>query len=149
MAAESLIMKFEAGSSPPPLVAYRDSGGVWTIGYGSTFNYLKNRPVMQGDVITESDAIDFLKKDINDVKVFLLKVVRRKLSSNEFDALVSFVYNVGKNNFLRSKMLRLLNTGVDKKIVANEFDRWVFDNGRVVPGLVTRREREKKIFLGI
>lgn len=148
MAAESLIMDFEAGASVP-LKAYRDSVGKWTIGYGSTYNYLKERPVQEGDIISLEDAKMFLKKDIDDIRSFLLKVVKRKLLDNEMDALVSFVYNIGKYAFLKSTMLFLLNSNANKKLIADEFLKWTFANKKKSEGLLRRRIMERKIFLGI
>jgi len=69
------------------------------------------------------------------------------LNNNELNALISFCYNVGLGAFKASSLLSLLNSGADKKIVADQFDRWVFDNGVKVKGLINRRNAEKKLFL--
>ena len=82
-------------------------------------------------------------KDAAEIK----KLVNPYLNSNQLNALISFVYNVGINGFRNSTMLKLLNAGADKQTVANEFDRWVYDNGVKVQGLVNRRIAEKKLFL--
>jgi lysozyme len=129
------------------LKAYQDSGGVWTIGWGSTFDFDKKRKVLPGDTITQAQAQKWLEmttsQDANEIK----KLVKPYLNKNEINALISFVYNVGINAFRNSTMLKLLNSGADKKTVANEFDRWVFDDGVKVQGLVNRRIAEKKLFL--
>ncbi|NCX34495.1 MAG: hypothetical protein EBX23_03875 [Proteobacteria bacterium] len=75
------------------------------------------------------------------------KLVQVPLNNNQLNALISFVYNVGINAFKVSLMLRLLNSGADKNTVAAQFDRWVFDNGVKVKGLINRRNAEKKLFL--
>ena len=129
------------------LKAYQDSGGVWTIGWGSTYDFDKQRKVLPGDTITQTQAQKWLEmatsQDANDIK----KIVKPYLSKNELNALISFVYNVGINAFRNSTMLKLLNSGADKQTVANEFDRWVYDNGVKVQGLINRRIAEKKLFL--
>jgi lysozyme len=69
------------------------------------------------------------------------------LNNNELNALISFVYNVGINAFKASSLLRLLNSGTDKKIVAEQFDRWIYDDGVKVKGLINRRKAEKDLFV--
>ena len=142
--ALNFIKKAEGGLY---LKAYQDSGKVWTIGFGSTYDFDKQRKVQEGDVITAEQAQRWLEittsKDAAEIK----NLVKVPLNNNEFNALVSFVYNVGINAFKASLLLRLLNSGTDKKLVANQFDRWVYDNGVKVKGLISRRIAEKKLFL--
>jgi lysozyme len=71
--------------------------------------------------------------------------VKRPLNQNQWDALVSFVYNVGAGNFISSTMLKLLNQG-DYKGAAGEFPKWVHTNGQINPGLVRRRAAERALF---
>jgi lysozyme len=129
------------------LKAYQDSGGVWTIGWGSTYDFDKQRKVLPGDTITQTQAQKWLEmttsQDANEIK----KLVKPYLNKNELNSLISFVYNVGINAFRNSTMLKLLNSGADRQTVANEFDRWVYDDGIKVQGLVNRRIAEKKLFL--
>ena len=82
-------------------------------------------------------------KDAAEIK----NLVKVPLNNNELNALISFTYNVGLGAFKASSLLRLLNSGADKKIVADQFDRWVYDNGVKVKGLIYRRNAEKKLFL--
>ena len=133
--------EFIQGKEGLKLEAYKDTGGVWTIGYG----HIKN--VKQGDKITKEEAEklyaqDFVEhiKPLNNVKV--------SLSKNEKIALASFIYNVGSNAFKNSTLLKKLNNG-DKKGAAEEFDKWIYDNGKIQKGLVNRRKKEKNLFLGI
>lgn len=86
------------------------------------------------------------QNDCKWVDACLDKCVKVKVSQNQFDALASFVYNVGETAFVKSTMLVLLNQG-NFTGAANQFDRWVFDNGKRIPGLVNRRSAEKKLFL--
>jgi lysozyme len=142
--ALTFIKKAEGGLY---LKAYLDSGGVPTIGYGSTYDFDKQRKVQMGDVITKEQAEKWLKittgKDAEEIK----RVVKVPLNNNQLNALISFVYNVGINGFKASTMLKLLNSGADKNEVAKQFDRWIYDNGVIVKGLINRRKAEKDLFL--
>jgi lysozyme len=129
------------------LKAYQDSGGVWTIGWGSTYDFDKQRKVLPGDKITQAQAQKWLEMETSKDATEIKKLVKPYLNSNELNALISFVYNVGINAFKNSTMLKLLNAGADRQTVANEFDRWIYDNGVKVQGLINRRIAEKKLFL--
>ena len=119
--------------------AYQDTGGVWTIGYGHTKN------VKPGDKITQEEAGRLFVEDFKHHSE-PLKYVRVELSNNEKIALISFTYNVGVSAFKNSTLLKKLNEG-DKKGAADEFDKWIYDNGKVNKGLINRRAKEKKKFL--
>lgn len=142
--ALNFIKKAEGGLY---LKAYQDSGGVWTIGYGSTYDFDKQRKVQQNDIITEAQAEKWLNMETSQNAMDIKTLVKVPLTNNQLSALISFVYNVGINGFKASSMLRLLNSGVDKNTVADQFDRWVYDNGVKVKGLINRRNAEKKLFL--
>jgi lysozyme len=142
--ALNFIKKAEGGLY---LKAYQDSGGVWTVGYGSTYDFDKQRKVQQGDIITEAQAQRWLEMETSQNAKDIDKLVTVPLTNNQKNALVSFVYNVGINGFKASTMLKLLNSGADKSIVADQFDRWVYDNGVKVKGLINRRKAEKDLFL--
>jgi lysozyme len=125
--------------------AYKDTGGVWTIGYG-TIRW-NDRPVEQGMVITEKEAELALQADLAWAQTAVNKLVKVPLKQNMFDALVSFVYNIGENAFSRSTMLQLLNSK-QYEAAAKQFDRWKFDNGKEIKGLVVRRAKERRMFEG-
>ena len=125
--------------------AYKDTGGVWTIGYG-TIRW-NDRPVEQGMVITEKEAELALQADLAWAQTAVNKLVKVPLKQNMFDALVSFVYNIGENAFSRSTMLQLLNSK-QYDAAAKQFDRWKFDNGKEIKGLVIRRAKERRMFEG-
>jgi GH24 family phage-related lysozyme (muramidase) len=134
-----LIKRFEGLR----LTAYKCSAGVDTIGYGHT-----GPDVTPGMRITEEEAEKLLWRDTESAQQTVSSFVSVKLNQNEYDALVSFTFNVGPTAFVNSTLLRLLNHGADRKIVAGEFGRWVrADSDEPVPGLVRRREEEKKLFL--
>jgi lysozyme len=142
--ALNFIKKAEGGLY---LKAYQDSGGVWTVGWGSIYDFDKQRKVQQGDIITEAQAQKWLDMETSQNAMDIKALVKVPLTNNQLNALISFVYNVGINGFKASSMLRLLNSGADKNTVAAQFDRWVYDNGVKVKGLINRRNAEKKLFL--
>lgn len=137
----SIIREFEGFREK----AYKDTGGVWTIGYG-TIKYPNGMPVKQGDTCTQSQAESWLKNDCKWVDACLDKYVKITVNQNQFDALASFVYNIGESQFRSSTLLEKLNTG-DFSAAATNFDRWVYDNGKKIKGLINRREKEKALFL--
>ena len=121
------------------LDAYLCPAGVPTIGYGHTYN------VKMGDRITEEQAERFL---IGDLIVAETEVNRYgfDLTQNQFDALVSFVYNIGAGNFRSSTLLKRLKANPNDPDIANQFKRWVYGGGKVLPGLVRRRNEESKLY---
>jgi GH24 family phage-related lysozyme (muramidase) len=135
----NLIKKYEGLR----LVAYLCPANVLTIGYGHTGVDVK--PGMQ---ITEEEADRLLWKDTESAQQAVSSFVSIKINQNEYDALVSFVFNVGPTAFVNSTLLKLLNQRADRKIVAGEFGRWVkAGDDKPILGLVRRREEEKKLFL--
>ena len=112
---------------------------VWTIGYGHTRN------VRPGQVISQSQAEDFLRQDLDWVENSLNKSVKVPLKQNQYDALASLVYNIGATNFQSSTLLRKLNTG-DYKGASEQFLVWNKQKGRTLKGLVKRRQEEKDYF---
>jgi lysozyme len=123
--------------------AYLDTGGVWTIGYGTTV--WKDQPVTPGMVMNEAEAEEALRADLAWAQTAVNRLVKTKLTQNMYDALVSFVYNIGESAFARSTMLRLLNIGLYREAGA-QFDRWIYDNGEKVKGLIIRRKGERRQF---
>lgn len=134
-----LIKKFEGLR----LISYLCSANVLTVGYGHTGPDVKTN--MR---ITEEEAEKYLLSDVESSEQCVSSFVRAKLNQNEYDALVSFTFNCGTTAFVNSTLLKLLNNGADKKIVASEFLRWTKGEGnKEIPGLVRRREQERKLFL--
>jgi lysozyme len=129
------------------LDAYRDGGGVWTIGWGHT---ALARP---GMVITRAEAERLLRGDLETAEREVAKRVTVPLNQSQFDALVSFEFNTGglvlrgsKGQPQDSTLLTLLNTG-DYIGAAAEFAKWHRDNGKRVKGLLRRRAAEMVLFL--
>jgi lysozyme len=123
------------------LDAYQCSAGVWTIGYGHT------RGVKPGARITEHDAERMLESDIESFERGVLRHVKVTLTQSQFDALVSFSFNVGLGALVHSALLRRLNAG-DIIGAADQFLRWNKAAGKVLAGLVRRRAAERALFLG-
>lgn len=122
------------------LEAYKCPAGIWTIGYGHT------KGVKEGDRITQQEAIWLLRDDLRWVQNAIDKHVTAKLNQGQYDALASFIFNVGEFAFASSTLLKKLNAG-DYAGAANEFLRWTKAKGRELPGLVRRRQHEKELFL--
>ncbi len=120
--------------------AYRDVTGVLTIGYGHT-----GSDVREGDRLTTYAAEELLLMDLREHEraVRQLKVAH---TQGQFDALVSFVFNVGIGRLNRSALLKVIRNGGSKAQITREFKRWVFAGGQRMPGLVKRREWEAKRF---
>lgn len=122
------------------LKAYKDSVGVWTIGYGHT------RTATPGMSISEPEAEALLREDLKDAQGGVDRLVKQQLSDNEYAALVSFVFNLGAGNFSRSTLLKKLNAG-DRKGAAEQFLVWNKAGGQVLAGLTRRRKAERDLFL--
>ena len=131
----SLIKEFEGLR----LKAYKCPGGVWTIGYGHTAG------VKPGIVITKAQAEEYLKADLIAFERYL-NGLGLALNQNQFDALVSFIYNVGTGNFSNSTLLRKVRANPQDNSIMDEFLRWVYSKGRVLPGLQRRRLAEMKLY---
>lgn len=147
MTAVNLIKKFEGLR----LSAYKDGGGVWTIGYGYTPG------VKEGMLITRERAEDLLKIYLYNQDKELNKILKdvKLLSQMQYDAIVSFAYNVGCSAIMTSTFLKKIKQG-NFVGAANELVRvdqtgayhgWIYDNGKKVNGLIKRRKEEKEFFL--
>lgn len=133
------------------LEAYQDVVGVWTIGYGHTHN------VKPGQRITEQQAEQLLKEDLRLFEKGVNRLVAElniELTQCQFDALISFAFNLGLGNLRKStlcKKLYLMKQHDQKSIlaVADEFLKWNKAGGKVLNGLVRRRQAERNLFLGM
>ena len=124
------------------LTAYPDIGGVPTIGYGTTGPDIK-----LGMNITKAEAEELLRADVAAFERGVSNLVKVAINQNEFDALVSFSYNVGLSALQSSTLLRLLNDGSDRTVVASEFLRWNKVGDKPIEGLTRRRKAERDLFL--
>ena len=126
------------------LTAYADPVGVLTIGYGHT-SAAGAPQVTRGMKITQAGADAILRQDLAKFEGYVSSAVKVPLNQNEFDALVSFTFNLGPGNLRSSTLLKKLNAG-DRAGAADEFLKWTKAGGKTLPGLVKRREAERALF---
>lgn len=137
----ALIKQFEGCK----LTAYQDSVGIWTIGYGWT-QPVDGKPIRAGMTIKQETAERLLKTGLVSYESDVSRLVKVGLTQGQFDALVSFTYNLGARSLSTSTLLRKLNAG-DYAGAADEFLRWNKAGGKVLNGLTRRREAERALFL--
>ena len=132
-----LIKEFEGYSER----VYMCAGGKYTIGYGHT------RGVEPGDTCTRDQAEEYLRMDVVEAEETIEALVKVPLTQNQFDALVSLVYNIGSGNFYDSTIRKVINCKVrDPEEYRRAWMMWVKSKGEVLKGLVRRREAELKLF---
>lgn len=139
-----LIVAFE-GFSPVP---YKDSVGVWTDGFGNTNEVVPGKPV------SVPQALERLERNTTIAGKAVTRCVQAEMTQGQYDAFVSFTFNVGEGNFCRSTMAKKANAG-DMIGACNEFDRWMYAGGKDCRirsnncyGIVERRQKEKALCLG-
>ena len=121
------------------LEAYQCSGDVWTIGHGHT------KGVEEGQKITKKIAAAFLQEDIEMVETHVTRLVTVELEQHQWDALISWCFNLGCGNLRSSTMLQVINRGeIDQ--VTSELIRWDKSNGKALAGLTRRRKSEATLF---
>ena len=132
------LVKFFEGFRERP---YKCSAGVWTQGYGHTSNIKENSPV-----ITEEQAEMWLRQDLRQAETAVHELIDVPLNINQFSALVSFTFNVGRGNLKTSTLRKLLNKGEFLEI-PEQLCRWKKAGGKVLAGLVKRRLAEAQLFM--
>jgi lysozyme len=132
----ALIKEFEGLR----LTSYYCTGGKCTIGYGHT-----GRDVKPGMTITEEEAETLLRIDLASAEAAVSRMVRAKISHDQFSALVSLVFNAGETNIAKSTLIRKLNAQ-DFMGAWAEFPKWVHAGGRISQGLIRRRAAEQRLF---
>lgn len=121
------------------LKAYLCPANVWTIGYGHTAG------VYKGMSITQEQAEKLFLEDIKPIEK-MLNSRQLDLNQNQYDALVSFIFNIGETKFLGSTLYKCLKNK-QFKTAGEQFSKWVYANGKISKGLVNRRAKEKELFL--
>ena len=132
---EDLIVFYEGEK----LTSYRDTGGIWTIGVGHTSD--EKFKVKKGQTITKEFSRELLRHDLKEAENFVKRLVKVPLNENQYGALVSFTFNLGGGQLKISTLLKKLNAG-NYKAVPSELNKWVFDDGVKLKGLVNRRKAE-------
>ena len=133
----SLIKKFEGCE----LEAYKCAADVWTIGYGST------KGVKEGDTVSQEEADKLLLHEMEEYEGYINDMVNVDLEQNQFDAMVSWAFNLGPANLKASTLLKVLNAK-DYEGVPAQIKRWNKAGGKVLQGLIRRREAESLLFAG-
>jgi lysozyme len=153
VSASAIISEFEGlyrDKKNRKIIAYKDLAGVWTIGYGNTFNPFTGEKVKEGMVIDEKTALDWLNKDIQQRQLSLKKILKRTPTANQLSAMTSLAYNIGLNAFADSSIRKNFDAG-DFKKAADSF--LLYNKARkngvlvVIDGLDRRRKMERELFL--
>lgn len=133
----ALIKEHEGFRAKP----YYCPAGKLTIGYGHVIRDGENFKA-----ITPEEGEALLRNDVAEAESAVSRLVKAPLTQNQFDALVSFVFNIGTNRFAKSTLCSLLNQEM-YFAAAQEFQKWAWGGGKKLPGLVKRRAAEKELFL--
>lgn len=138
-----LIKHFEGFSAKPYLCA----AGYPTIGYGHLMQGLNPSALKDGTLptLTRGEAEEILRKDLRSAEASVLRLTHRPLADNQFNALVSFVFNLGGGAYQASTLRRKVNAGLDDE-VPGQFLRWCYAGGRKLPGLLRRRQAEASMY---
>jgi lysozyme len=138
----NLIKEFEGLSLKP----YKCSAGISTIGYGNTF-YENGTKVKMTDAPINKERAETLFKTLADkFAVKVVPLIKKPITQNQFNALVSFAYNVGIGALSNSTLLRLVNNNPNDANIAKEFLKWNKAGGKVVNGLTNRRIKESALY---
>ena len=141
-AGYQLICEFEGLRLKP----YLCSAKVPTIGYGNTYYPNGKRVTLLDEPITKEYAFEIFKVIADKFGKRVLSMVKKPLTQNQFNALVSFAYNVGTGAFSTSTLLKKVNANPNDLTIRNEFARWTRANGKIVNGLVNRRKKESDVY---
>lgn len=137
-----LIKEFEGFRSSP----YKCSAGVPTIGYGATFYPNGKKVTMADAAITEAQAVDLLKNTLESFEKYVDSFCCDDINQNQFDALVSFAYNLGPTNLKSSTLLKKVNANPNDPTIRNEFLKWNKAAGKTLAGLTRRRTAEADLY---
>jgi lysozyme len=137
-----LIKKFEGLKLKP----YLCSAGVPTIGYGNTLYENGKKVSLKDSVITESRATELLSYSLRNLEQQVDSFCRDDINQNQFDALVSFAFNLGPYNLKSSTLLKKVNKNPKDPTIRDEFMRWTKAGGKVLKGLVERRKAEADLY---
>lgn len=125
--------------------AYKDVVGIWTIGVGHTAAAGPPTPI-KGMTITDAEVNEILARDLVKFEKAVGKAVKVPVNQNQYDALVSWTFNIGEGAMAKSTLIKKLNKG-DYQGAADQFDVWINAGGQPVQGLINRRKKEKALFL--
>ena len=137
-----LIKKFEGFRSKP----YKCPAGIPTIGYGATFYTTGKKVTLADKAITETEGCNLLKYMLIIFEQYVDSYCIDSITQNQFDALVSFCYNLGPGNLKSSTLIKKVNANPNDETIRAEFMKWTKGGGKVLTGLVKRREAEANLY---
>jgi lysozyme len=140
-----LIKEFEGFRSKP----YLCSAGVPTIGYGATYYPSGKKVTLNDQPITEEYAVQLLSTMLDTFEKAVDSFCRDDINQDQFDALVSFAYNLGNGSLKSSTLLKKVNANPNDPTIRDEFMKWVNAGGKKLPGLVRRRQAEADLYFGV
>jgi lysozyme len=140
-----LIQQFEGFRSKP----YLCQAGVPTIGYGATYYDNGKRVKLSDTPISVGQALQLLKKMVVPYCTAVNNMTRDDITQNQFDALVSFAYNLGNSALKNSTLLKKVNANPNNKGIALEFSKWINANGKPSKGLIARRKKEVELYFSL
>jgi len=140
--AINLIKQFEGCRYHP----YRDSVGLWTVGYGHLIGDGKSLPSGDNRIFTQEEIDSFLVNDLTRTESGINMLLRVPVTQNQYDALCSFCYNLGVGTFQKSTLLKDINAKMSDA-AANDLLKFHFAGGVSQPGLVKRRQAEHDLFI--
>jgi len=138
---KELVKEFEGCE----LKAYKCPAGIWTIGYGNT-QYENGKAVKENDIITLERAEQLLEIILIKFVQQVVELVKSNINQNQKDALTDFAYNCGVGNLKTSTLLKKVNADPKDKTIRTEFEKWTRANGKVLNGLVKRRNAEANLY---
>ena len=125
-------------------LAYQDSVKIWTVGIG--FIKINGEPVVKGMRLTDAQIEEEFYKQIGSYESIVNESVHSQLNQNQFDALVSFCFNVGSGNFKSSTLLKVVNANPNNPEINLQFNKWCRAGGEIIPGLLNRRINEGELY---
>lgn len=140
-----LIKEFEGFRSKP----YLCSAGVPTIGYGATYYPGGKKVTLNDQPITEEYAVQLLSTMLDTFEKAVDSFCRDDINQDQFDALVSFAYNLGNGSLKSSTLLKKVNANPNDPTIRDEFMKWVNAGGKKLPGLIRRRQAEADLYFGV
>ena len=124
---------------------YLDASGLPTIGYGTLIDTVREQYLLTA-IITEAEAEILLKNDLMSIEAGVNKIVTVPINQNQFDALADWCYNFNIRKLKTSTLLKKINANPKDTSIVTEFNRWIYADGKIQPGLVKRRQKESDLY---
>lgn len=134
----------DGNSATQILEPMRDPVGYWTLGYGSRYDKNGKEVTAKTPAITLPEALELLRRDVGIAETAITRFITRDINQNQYDALCSFIFNIGTGGFQKSRLLKAVNTNTVNK---THFMAWTKAKGVQLPGLVKRREAEYALYV--